>query len=305
MKIRKKCFNWQYHFWKITVLISILFSISIVMLSAPYQESEDLPLASQRINLLEGPDGKPLPFQNNSEIEEFLKTAKVKSTETVETGVNQVKKILLEHNGIQMNAVYRDVNISKARMQTASGLKLNFRDNCRYECAAYALSKLLGLDNIPPTVVRKIGRNTGTIQIWIEQAKMESERLKEKISPPDMKRWGYQMQTMHLFDNLVANDDRNQGNLLIDEDWKVWLIDHTRAFRTESKPPRLEKIRYCDEEVWRNLQGLDDDTIKESLEEYLRNSEVQAVLKRRAVIVEHIQAQIAKRGENIVLFSLF
>jgi hypothetical protein len=38
---------------------------------------------------------------------------------------------------------------------------------------------------------------------------------------------------MALFDQLIFNDDRNQGNMLIGKDWKVWLIDHTQDFSWE------------------------------------------------------------------------
>jgi hypothetical protein len=32
-----------------------------------------------------------------------------------------------------------------------------------------------------------------------------------------------------MFDHLIANDDRNSGNLLIDANRKLWIIDHERA----------------------------------------------------------------------------
>ena len=39
---------------------------------------------------------------------------------------------------------------------------------------------------------------------------------------------------MKLFDQLIANIDRNQGNLLYDADWHLFLIDHSRAFTTRT-----------------------------------------------------------------------
>ena len=42
------------------------------------------------------------------------------------------------------------------------------------------------------------------------------------------------MQMLRLFDQLIANIDRNLGNLLIGNDWTIWAIDHTRAFRTHA-----------------------------------------------------------------------
>ena len=40
------------------------------------------------------------------------------------------------------------------------------------------------------------------------------------------------MQIVRLFDQLIYNIDRNLGNLMITNDWTIWAIDHTRAFRT-------------------------------------------------------------------------
>ena len=44
---------------------------------------------------------------------------------------------------------------------------------------------------------------------------------------------------MQLFDQLISNVDRNQGNIVYTKDWRLWLIDHTRAFRknTELEDP--------------------------------------------------------------------
>ena len=42
---------------------------------------------------------------------------------------------------------------------------------------------------------------------------------------------------MKMLDLLIANVDRNQGNLLYDPDWHLLLIDHSRAF-TEKKDLR-------------------------------------------------------------------
>ena len=39
------------------------------------------------------------------------------------------------------------------------------------------------------------------------------------------------MQLVRLFDQLIYNIDRNIGNLMITNDWRIWAIDHTRAFR--------------------------------------------------------------------------
>ena len=39
------------------------------------------------------------------------------------------------------------------------------------------------------------------------------------------------MDTIRIFDQLIYNMDRSQENLLIGNDWRAYMIDHTRAFR--------------------------------------------------------------------------
>lgn len=40
-----------------------------------------------------------------------------------------------------------------------------------------------------------------------------------------------------IFDELVANDDRNKGNLLLDAHRGLWIIDHSRALRAGGQMP--------------------------------------------------------------------
>ena len=65
------------------------------------------------------------------------------------------------------------------------------------------------------------------MDLWIENVAMdEVERLKRKAEDPDKDRWSRQYVIMQVFDQLIANTDRNQTNILYDRDWKLWMIDH-------------------------------------------------------------------------------
>ena len=46
------------------------------------------------------------------------------------------------------------------------------------------------------------------------------------------------MSLVRVFDQLIGNIDRNVGNLLITSDWRIWAIDHTRAFRLTGRCTR-------------------------------------------------------------------
>ena len=47
----------------------------------------------------------------------------------------------------------------------------------------------------------------------------EGGRQEKKAEAPDLRKWEHQMATLRVFDALIANTDRNKGNLLIDKDW--------------------------------------------------------------------------------------
>ena len=250
-----------------------------------------------------GVDGQPLAFQSDEAIIEYLETARVVSSQRADEGTNGALRVLLEKEGVQIHGVFRDWSVHRSRLQMADGtIRLNFRDECIFELAAYQLSTLLGLDNVPPVVKRTIKGRQGTLQIWLENALMEKKRAQDKLQAPNRVQWVYQQQLMHLFDNLIENDDRNQGNILFDSNWKLWLIDHTRAFRYSRKLQTPEMVRYCPRSVWEGLKRLDRELLEEELKEALGRAEIVALLARRDLLVAHLQNLIDQKGEAGVLF---
>jgi len=270
--------------------------------AAPPVTPVPAPVVSGRVWL--GPDGEPLPFTSDEEVLEFLRTAKVIKMKEISQGITHPRKVLLEKDGIRMHAIFRDINEEKTVTTLASGqTEMFFRDSFIFECAAYELSRLLGLDNVPPVVERRVHGTSGSLQIWVENAMTETIRQKRKISPPDLTRWNQQVQVMRVFDNLVYNTDRNQGNILFTTDWKLWLIDHTRAFRRHTVLKEPKGIVQCERNLWERLRTLDEEAARQHCKKYLRSPEIEALLKRRKKLVEHIQKLIAERGQQQVLFT--
>ena len=250
-----------------------------------------------------GVDGAPLPFQTQDQIEYALRNAVVISMKKLNIGVAGVRKVVLEIDGTRLHAAFRDVDIYSPLWTDKRKSRLSFRDCCLFECAAYELSKMLGMKNVPPVVLRRIEGTMGTLQIWVENTMMEKERLKRKISAPDKALWNGQLLGMKVFDSLIFNDDRNQGNILIDENWKVWLIDHTRAFRPISSLPDPKTVQYCSREMWDRLKKLEENEIKSSLENFIRQNELEALFRRKSDLISHIQNLINEKGEHMVIFD--
>jgi hypothetical protein len=250
------------------------------------------------------PDGKPLPFKTDEELLEFLRTARVRKEKELSTGITRPLKLLLEKNGVQASAVFRSVSEEKRSVAFAHGESaLFFRDSYLFEPAAYELSLLLGLDNVPPATVRKHYSKRGSVQIWVEGAMTEADRLEKKIEPPDVQRWDKQVQTMNVFDAVVYNTDRNKGNVLITPDWKLWMIDHTRAFRLHKRLQSPEGLRQCERHLYARLGSIDEALVMKRLKPYLKKTEIEAVLARCKVVVERMKTLIAERGEALVLYD--
>ncbi len=282
---------------------TVALLLSSLVLAAPPGFEPDV--------LWPGPEGEPLPFRSYEEIEEFLATAPIARLQVLRGGVTLPLKLTLNDGRIRMHAVFRDVKEFKHMWKGAETWTVRFRDDYRFEVVAYRLSRLLGLDNVPPTVLREFDRvggrrvvpKRGSLQAWVENAMTERSRPRDQ-TPPDPLRWARQYHLMIIFDNLVYNQDRNQGNILIGPDWKLWFIDATRAFRFQHQLPQPKAIVWCERRLWGRLQELDDVRLREGLREVLERPELDALLARRRRLVRHIGKLIERKGEQAVLYDL-
>jgi hypothetical protein len=254
--------------------------------------------------------GKPLPIQTDTEIEAFLAEAPIVQTEAVPTGITLPRKLTLRGEGFEAHAVFKDVDVSRSKhteiINGRNHFSFEWIDHYRYDVAAYEFDRILGLDRVPPTVSRTIRGDSGAISIWVSQTVSEFERERNlKIEPPNPTRWNQQRMLMQVFDNLVANRDRNLGNILIDTNWRIWFIDCTRCFGTKKTlyyP--LEDITHCERGIWQALNAMDDAETRARLAPYLNKSELKALFARRDAVVRHFQKLIREGGEAAVLYDI-
>lgn len=106
---------------------------------------------------------------------------------------------------------------------------------------------------------------------------------------------------MYFFDNLLYNIDRNPGNKLVTSDYRLWLIDHTRAFQFKFEILDDSMVR-VPRRSWERLVSLTEDDLKHALENYLTPIELGGILKRRDALVVHVERLIAERGEDAVFY---
>jgi hypothetical protein len=130
----------------------------------------------------------------------------------------------------------------------------------------------------------------------------EGERLQRKIAVPNADAWNRQMYRIRVFDQLVYDTDPNLTNVLIGEDWQVWRVDFTRAFRLFKNVQDTKDLVRCDRNLFAKLQTLDAKEVSQRTKNYLNKDEVQALFERRDKIVAIFQKLISEKGESSVLY---
>jgi hypothetical protein len=239
---------------------------------------------------------------SDAQKEAFLASAKVVKSQSIGIGINNTMRLTLSDDQTTHDAHHNVVDIRKPRYETPLGVEFNFRDSYLFNIAAYRLDRLVNLNMVPVSVERKIGRDRGAVTWWVDDVQMlERDRLQKKVAPPDQADWTDQMFQVRVFNELVFNTDANLGNLIITGDWKIRLIDFTRAFRQQKSLRSPQNLIRIDRRVYEGLKNLNEDTLSEELKPVLGKAEIRAVLARREKILSLFDKKIAERGEEAVI----
>jgi len=237
--------------------------------------------------------------------EDFLKTAKIVKAEDIGEGITKPKRLLLNSEGIEAAAVWK----------RPAALGAEISDRWEGEIAAYRLDKHLGLNLVPPTVERRFRLNSGSLQLWVEVPLSEKKIAEEKIPVPEERRENHEKlrALQRAFDSLIANSDRTLQNLRYTADWRMILIDHSRAFRDSY--PFVDRLIYGKNGLGtaqalsplprlfvERLRALDYAGIRAAVEDYLTSTQIKAILVRRDLLLKEINDLITEKGEGAVLY---
>jgi hypothetical protein len=252
---------------------------------------------------LRGSDGQPAPFASAEEAKAFLREAEVVSHRPIGEGVTGALKVQLRRGDLQLAAAFHSIDTTAMNLLLGKTRHLYFIDSWRGQVAAYELAQLLGLDTVPPSVERRIGSRKGSLQLWVGEA-TSWKRLKEGgEEAPWPGHLSNQWHDMYVFDNLINNRDRNQGNVLIDRGGYLWWIDHTRCFDRQVALPTPHRLRRVSRPFWDALERLDPAQVHERLRPWFGRFEIDALLARRELVLTTLRTAIADKGERRVLFE--
>jgi hypothetical protein len=235
---------------------------------------------------------------------EFLLHAKVVNSKQIGKGITNPWRLTLSDGTLTHDAAFQSIDERKPVVQLPDGrTDINFRDSYHFNIAACELAKLLGLDDmVPLTVERNWRGNSGSLSWWVPWKWDEGMRVQQNVQPPDGDAWNKQMYKVRVFDELIYDRDPNLGNVLITEDWKIWRIDFTRAFRLNHDLQDPKDLVQCDRRLLEKLRQLSYDEVLDRTKPHLSKSEVKAVMARRDKIVAYFEKLIAQKGEGAVLY---
>jgi len=239
--------------------------------------------------------------------EAFLHEAEIIAEEQLpfEEGVTEPWKLTLR----------KDRVVRKALWKEATGVRGGYLEGWRYEIAAYRVDKLLGVGLVPPTVERARTGRPGSCQLWIDGTGLYRDLAKRPSAADTFAsdRWkdiGYIAQ---FFDNLIGNEDRHTGNVLVTRDLRGILIDHSRTFR--AGPAFVQAIPYSAKNVppgdlMRRLpralvdrvSALTEEELRGAVGDLLTEAEIKAVLARRVLLLEEVRRICGRFGERDVLY---
>jgi hypothetical protein len=178
----------------------------------------------------------------------------------------------------------RIVTVSDGK-KTIKGVFAKRRSKGFYpEIAAYRLDLLLGLDMVPVTVRRDIGRESGSLQ-YLTPGSVDEKRRHENAygggaQCPLPDQWA----AMFVFDALIFNEGRFLQTIQYSPDtWQLLLVGHENAFMTRKGRPRhLEGRELPLGNTWRDtLASLTDDRLEQQLSDVLDRKRLSALSKRR------------------------
>lgn len=224
---------------------------------------------------------------NLTEEEKILELRESESSRQLHGGCNDVYLVRLKNDG---GAVFKPKSGEKH-------LRSRVREGTHFKRAraAYLVNRFLDFGLVPPTVIRELEQEVGSVQQFVENSEAFIG-LSYKDQQDTFSKEQERFTALWIFDIIIWNSDRHTGNLLITND-TIHAIDNDLSFGEDN-------LRYCRSyydtlippRIIDNLERFVSSPdmkqiLRELLLELLSEPEVNACMSR----IERI-AQLVKKG---------
>lgn len=224
----------------------------------------------------DGQGGAPSPSLQDDAAIELLLESEITASRLIPWGSNYSFAVALETgDGRELLAIYKP--------RSGEAPLYDFPEGTLFlrEVASYRLSRMLGWNIVPPTVIRDGPHGVGSVQLYIQPMAEAGEWDPRRF-------WGncsLEIERLVLFDHIANNADRKLSHCLLDAHGKVWGIDHGLTF---NEAPKLRTALWqfvgaeISPELCHDLERLQrrEAEVRKLFARYLAESEVDALLQR-------------------------
>ena len=159
----------------------------------------------------------------------------------------------------------------------------------RREVAAYEVSRYLGWEVVPPTVLRDGPLGIGSVQLFIDH----DPRVHYFVLADDEVH-DVALARMATFDLVVNNADRKGGHVLLAPDGHIWGCDHGLSFHVE---PKLRTVIWdfggtpVPDEWCADLRRMTEDlraggVLHQALRDLIDDDEVRMLARRAEAVIQ-------------------
>ena len=209
-----------------------------------------------------------------AELESFLRDARVVNVKKeISGGRSRPWIVTLAAGAVRHQAIFKHFDYRRPQPQPHS---------YKYELAAYELTKLLGVEVVPPVVERKIEGLSGSLQIFLENCVSEQDRRRKKLEPPDPAAFARTVEGIRVFESLAGDKCLNFGDLLVHtDDWRVCRVDFSEAFAPSPELREDCPITVCSRKLYSGLTRLNGKAVRTAMKRYLNDRETEALSRGR------------------------
>jgi len=164
------------------------------------------------------------------------------------------------------------------------------------EAAAYELSKCLGWDLVPPTIVRDGPVGPGSVQLFVP-----ADYEDHYFTLQDEEEFQDVFKRLCAFDFVANSTDRKAGHCLLGHDNKIYAIDNGLSFHVEFKL-RTVLWDFADEPIPQaiidDLISLAENGLSDELTALLNPLEVDAVITRARALINERRFPVDPTGRR-------
>jgi hypothetical protein len=232
---------------------------------------------------------------NVRRIENYLKKARiVEIRKDLEPGRTLPWRVFLDDGTTKARARFKYMNRPRP---------LALADSYKYDLAGYALSRLLDLDIVPPTVERDVLGTSGALQWYLEGCLSERDRMRVNLQPPDPEAFRRRLDEIKVFE-LLANDKcQDVDDILVHKDtWTVCRVDFSEAFAPSPALAADCQVERCSRRFYDRLETTSRSVLVSRLRSLLNEAELDALWGRWTQILSRLHALIREKGEREVIY---